>query len=53
MCETAGRLTPATVCDHIERHGGDPVWFWTDPFQLLCASCHSSKKQREENGGTG
>lgn len=48
MCESAGRLTAATVCDHVERHGGDPVRFWTGPFQSLCASCHSSEKQREE-----
>ncbi|MGB3900466.1 MAG: HNH endonuclease [Mesorhizobium sp.] len=48
MCRESGRLTPATVCDHIERHGGDPVSFWCGPFQSLCASCHSSEKQRQE-----
>ncbi|MGB3643075.1 MAG: hypothetical protein WBG88_09210 [Mesorhizobium sp.] len=48
MCREVGRLIPATVCDHIERHGGEPVRFWCGPFQSLCASCHSSEKQREE-----
>lgn len=49
MYRAAGRLTSATICDYIERHGGDPVRFWTGPFQSLCMPCHSSEKQREEN----
>ena len=48
MCREVGRLIPATVCDHIERHGGEPARFWCGPFQSLCASCHSSEKQGEE-----
>lgn len=48
MCKDKGTLTPATVCDHVERHNGNPTLFWFGPFQSLCATCHSSDKQREE-----
>lgn len=48
LCMDAGRVTPATVCDHVEPHRGDPVRFWGGPFQSLCASCHSGTKQAEE-----
>ena len=42
-CLEEGRLTVATVCDHI-----NPVWeSWQDfcrgPFQSLCRQCHSIK----------
>lgn len=47
-CIALGRLTPATVCDHVEPHRGDPSKFWSGPFQSLCATCHSAHKQREE-----
>lgn len=54
ICFAAGRVTPATVCDHIEPHRGDPVKFWNGPFQSLCDQapwrCHSSVKQMEERG---
>ncbi len=48
MCKKAGRITVATVCDHRERHNGDYERFWSGPFQSLCASHHSSDKQRDE-----
>ncbi|MBB6011890.1 5-methylcytosine-specific restriction endonuclease McrA [Aquamicrobium lusatiense] len=48
MCQKAGRLTPATVADHVERHNGGYDLFWYGPLQSLCAPCHSSVKQREE-----
>lgn len=54
-CKAAGRVTIATVADHVERHNGDPVKFWTGKLQSLCDAapwrCHSSVKQAEENGG--
>ena len=46
LCESKGRVTAATVCDHIEAHKGDPAKFWQGPFQSLCAKCHNSDKQR-------
>ena len=49
-CEERGRITPATVADHIEPHRGDRMKFWRGALQSLCASCHSSTKQREEAG---
>ena len=48
-CERKGRVTVATVVDHIIPHKGDQVLFWDESrWQSLCASCHSSVKQREE-----
>jgi 5-methylcytosine-specific restriction protein A len=49
MCKP--RATPATVCDHVERHRGDPVKFWAGPFQSLCKPCHDRDKQTIERGG--
>jgi len=52
ICLAAGRVTAATVADHIEPHRGDPVKFWEGALQSLCDEapwrCHSSVKQREE-----
>jgi 5-methylcytosine-specific restriction protein A len=52
MCKAAGRVTPATVADHIEPHRGDPDRFWNGKLQSLCDRrpwrCHSSVKQSEE-----
>jgi len=46
-CERQGRVTPATVCDHIEPHKWDLYKFWAGPFQSLCTSCHSAKTAKE------
>lgn len=51
MCEALGRLTAATVCDHIEPHKGDLGKFFTGPFQSLCAPCHDGIKQSIERRG--
>lgn len=52
MCAAAGRVTIATVCDHVDPHKGDPDKFWNGPFQSLCDEapwrCHSSRKQSIE-----
>lgn len=50
LCKMDGIVTPATVCDHITPHKGNIEAFWAGPFQSLCASHHSSDKQRIENG---
>ncbi len=51
-CLAAGRITAATVCDHVEPHRGDADKFWNGPFQSLCDEapwrCHSRVKQLEE-----
>jgi 5-methylcytosine-specific restriction protein A len=40
-----GRVTPATVVDHIIPHRGDPVLFWDRKgnWQGLCAPHHNKK----------
>lgn len=51
-CEAHGLIVPATVVDHIKRHGGDAALFWdTDNWQPLCQPCHNSVKQSDERRG--
>lgn len=43
-CREKGKLTPATVVDHIVPHRGDPVLFWDENnWQPLCRDCHGEK----------
>ena len=53
-CAKHGRVTVATVADHVEPHNGDYDKFWYGRLQSLCDQapwrCHSSVKQREERG---
>lgn len=51
MCADEGRITAATVCDHIKPHKGDAFLFWNGPFQSLCKHCHDRHKQSEERTG--
>lgn len=53
MCLKQGRITAATVCDHIDPRSKDSeATFFKGPFQSLCDAkpwrCHSSVKQAEE-----
>jgi len=51
MCQKEGRVTAATVVDHIRPHKGDSALFWdTDNWQSLCKPHHDRDKQREERG---
>jgi 5-methylcytosine-specific restriction protein A len=44
QCEADGRVTAATVVDHIRPHKGNQALFWDQSnWQSLCASCHSRK----------
>jgi hypothetical protein len=52
MCAEAGRVTPAVICDHVEKHDGDPTEFFTGRLQSLCKRCHDAKKQKFEKTGT-
>lgn len=48
-CKRKGRLTLATVVDHVIPHRGDQELFWRDGnHQGLCKACHDSTKAREE-----
>ena len=44
ICQAAGRVTPATVVDHIIPHRGVSSLFWDyDNHQALCVACHVKK----------
>ncbi len=51
LCEARGKITAATICDHVEPHGGDAGRFWAGPFQSLCKLCHDGAKAEQENTG--
>lgn len=52
-CCRQGRLTVASVVDHIVPHRGDEQRFWDrSNWQALCKPCHDAKTARE-NGGFG
>jgi 5-methylcytosine-specific restriction endonuclease McrA len=55
MCLAQGRVTAATVADHIIPHNGNEDLFWNGELQSLCDAdpwrCHSSRKQRIEKVG--
>lgn len=52
MCESMGRLSPATVADHVTPHRGDKALFFdAGNLQSLCAHCHNSGKQKDERHG--
>ena len=48
-CEAEGKLTPATVVDHIVPHRGDRKLFWDESnWQGLCKRCHDTKTLTED-----
>ncbi|WP_366923858.1 HNH endonuclease [Metallumcola ferriviriculae] len=48
-CEKEGKLTPATVVDHIQPHRGDKTLFWDENnWQPLCKKCHDRKTMTED-----
>lgn len=50
QCAKAGRITPATVADHIEAHKGDWNKFRLGKLQSLCADCHKRKWADDAHG---
>jgi hypothetical protein len=52
ICLDAGRITPATVADHIKPHDGCWNEFRLGALQSLCAACHSGPKRAQERGLT-
>lgn len=50
ICKKLGRVTVATVADHIEPHHGDLGKFWGNELQSLC-KCHHDVKTITEDGG--
>lgn len=51
ICKEEGRLTPATVADHIIPHKGNEALFFTTNLQSLCKHHHDSDKQHQEYHG--
>lgn len=50
FCLKEGKLTPATVVDHIQAHKGDiRLFFDPDNLQSLCKLHHDSAKQKAES----
>jgi shikimate kinase/5-methylcytosine-specific restriction endonuclease McrA len=50
MCQAQGKLTPATVVDHITPHKGNDTLFWdVANWQSLCKRHHDRDKRRIEN----
>jgi len=48
-CDRLGRVTAASVVDHVIAHRGDMTLFWDQSnWQPLCKPCHDSVKQAEE-----
>jgi len=41
LCLEAGRVTPATVADHVTPHRGDFNAFRLGQLRSLCADCHN------------
>ena len=51
-CDKLGKLTLASVVDHIQKHEGNKALFWdSDNHQALCKHCHDSYKQTLEKSG--
>jgi 5-methylcytosine-specific restriction protein A len=44
-CHDEGRVTVATLVDHVVPHRGDIDLFWDElhNWQSLCAACHARK----------
>lgn len=50
-CKKNGRLTAATVVDHIIPHKGDRKLFWDENnWQALCKRCHDRKTVCKDGG---
>lgn len=48
-CEKAGKVTSATVVDHIIPHKGNKKLFWDkNNWQSLCKACHDAKTAKED-----
>ena len=44
VCQREGKLTPATVVDHIIPHRGNQRLSWDEKnWQPLCKDCHDKK----------
>jgi 5-methylcytosine-specific restriction protein A len=51
FCMEHGRVTVATICNHVEPHRGDINKFWCGALQSLCLECHVRTKRDIEQLG--
>lgn len=53
MCQAEGRITPASVVDHIIPHKGkyELMWDSENNWQPLCKPHHDRDKQSMDKGG--
>ena len=52
FCEKIGKLTIASVVDHIRPHReNEELFFDRHNLQSLCKTCHDATKQRMEKSG--
>ena len=50
-CRQAGRVTLATVVDHVTPHRDDYSLMWAvNNWQALCKTCHDRKTVQEDGG---
>lgn len=48
-CHATGRLTQATVVDHVIAHKGDKDTFWDQKnWAALCKQCHDRKTAQQD-----
>jgi 5-methylcytosine-specific restriction enzyme A len=51
MCKSEGRITAASVADHVIPHRGNINSFWLGELQSLCTFHHNSTKKIIEERG--
>ena len=51
LCLEAGRVTPATVADHVVPHKGDYRAFKLGELRSLCAECHDARQPAFKHRG--
>lgn len=52
-CEAHGRVTAASVVDHLVPHRGDPVIFWDSARWVPLCKRHHDQKTASQDGGFG
>jgi 5-methylcytosine-specific restriction protein A len=51
-CRQAGRISAASVVNHIKPHKGDMKLFWdSSNWESVCKTCHDSAIQKQERTG--
>ena len=51
LCTASGKITIATIVDHVERHFGNADKFWGSELQSVCRPCHEGRKKFIESRG--